>query len=110
MDKGHAPAHLTLSIGIVSRLFSFDVDKWPGRTKNSYAFCPGDGFLFRGKDVGAPFGPRADVGDKVGCGIKFTPTQSGGKNSFPVGGASSGQLFFTHNSKEIGSVSVQIPP
>jgi len=108
VDKGAAP-HLTLSIGMVSRQFS--LENLPGRTNESYAFCPGDGLLFRGNEAGSPFGgPRADVGDKVGCGIKFTPVQSQGKNAFPIGGAASGQLFFTHNSKEVGSTPVNIPP
>ena len=94
---------------MVSRQFS--LENLPGRTNESYAFCPGDGLLFRGNEAGSPFGgPRADVGDKVGCGIKFTPVQSQGKNAFPVGGAASGQLFFTHNSKEVGSTPVNIPP
>ena len=108
VDKG-AATHLTLSIGMVSRQFS--LENLPGRTNESYAFCPGDGLLFRGNEAGSPFGgPRADVGDKVGCGIKFTPVQSQGKNAFPIGGAASGQLFFTHNSKEVGSTPVNIPP
>ena len=94
---------------MVSRQFS--LENLPGRTNESYAFCPGDGLLFRGNEAGSPFGgPRADVGDKVGCGIKFTPVQSQGKNAFPIGGAASGQLFFTHNSKEVGSTPVNIPP
>ena len=107
VDKGAAP-HLTLSVGVVSRQFS--LENLPGRSNESYAFCPGDGFLFRGNEAGSPFGPRADVGDKVGCGIKFSPVQSQGKNAFPIGGATSGHLFFTHNSKEVGSIPVNIPP
>ena len=53
-------ANLTLSIGIVSRLFS--LENLPGRSNESYAFCPGDGLLFRGNEAGSAFGPRADVG------------------------------------------------
>ena len=68
LDKG-ASSHLTLSIGIVSRLFS--LDNLPGRVNDSFAFCPGDGLLFRSREVGSPFGPRSEPGDKIGCGIKF---------------------------------------
>ena len=111
LDKG-ASLHLTFSIGIVSRLFS--LESLPGRVNDSYAFYPGDGFLFRGKEVGSPFGSRAEIGDKIGCGIRFAPPLSAhsqvDKNSFPVSASNSGHLFFTHNSKEIGSMPINIPP
>ena len=74
LDKGTSSIHLTFSIGVVSRLFS--LDSMPGRVNDSFAFCPGDGFLFRGKDVGSPFGSRAEVGDKIGCGLRFSPSQA----------------------------------
>ena len=74
LDKGTSSIHLTFSIGVVSRLFS--LDSLPGRVNDSFAFCPGDGFLFRGKDVGSPFGSRAEVGDKIGCGLRFSPSQA----------------------------------
>ena len=68
LDKG--ASHLTLSIGVVSQMFS--MDNLPGRVNDSYAFCPGDGLLFRSRDVGSPFGPRAEPGDKIGCGKIIT--------------------------------------
>lgn len=100
LDKG--ASHLTLSIGVVSQMFS--MDNLPGRVNDSYAFCPGDGLLFRSREVGSPFGPRAEPGDKIGCGIKFlSPSSSASKNP-------SLSLFFTHNGKEIGVIPLNIPP
>ena len=92
IEKG--ASHLTISIGIVSRLFS--MDNLPGRINDSFAFCPGDGLLFRSREVGSPFGPRAEPGDKVGCGIKFLSSSSLASRN-PL--AASFQLFFTHNGK-----------
>merc|ERR1712110_699200 len=103
LDKG-ASSHLTLSIGIVSRLFS--LDNLPGRVNDSFAFCPGDGLLFRSREVGSPFGPRSEPGDKIGCGIKFLSSSSASRNPL----AASFQLFFTHNGKEIGVSPINIPP
>ena len=99
LEKGASSLHLTFSIGIVSRLFSLEC--LPGRVNDSVAFYPGDSFLFRGKEVGTPFGSRAEVGDKIGCGIRFAPITDK---------SSSGHLFFTQNGKEIGAVPVNIPP
>jgi len=103
IEKG--ASHLTISIGIVSRLFS--MDNLPGRINDSFAFCPGDGLLFRSREVGSPFGPRAEPGDKVGCGIKFLSSSSLASRN-PL--AASFQLFFTHNGKEIGVIPINIPP
>lgn len=104
LEKG-ASSHLSMSIGVVSRLFPMDT--LPGRLVDSYAFCPGDGFLFRGREVGSPFGPRAEVGDKIGCGLKFASLQLQFKNPFS---SPTVQLFFTHNGKEMGMIPIQIPP
>lgn len=107
IDKG--ASQITLSIGIVSHLFS--LENLPGRHNDSYAFCPGDGVIFRGSEVSSPFGPRVEVGDKVGCGIRFGTAQPlSGKNAGSLSAASSGQLFFTHNSKEFGSLPINVPP
>ena len=109
LDKGTSSIHLTFSIGLVSRLFS--LDSLPGRVNDSLAFCPGDGFLFRGKDVGSPFGSCADVGDKIGCGLRFNQAQQ--KKASASGSATSpseGHIFFTLNSKEFGAVPINIPP
>jgi hypothetical protein len=97
---------ISLSVGIVGRRFS--LESLPGRVNESLAFSPGDGLMYRGRPVGSAFGPRAEVGDKIGCGIKFTSPSPQGKNQGLL--SSSFQAFFTHNGKEVGVVPVYVPP
>ena len=77
----------------------FSLEHQPGCVPDSVAFSPADGLLFRGKPVGTPFGARADVGDKIGCGIKFD--SRGGKN-VGLSAVGAATVFFTINGKEMG--------
>ena len=50
--------------------------------------------LFKAEGFGKPFGPQSQVGDKLGCGIKF-PRDEDGETPQQV------KVFFTHNRKEV---------
>ncbi len=114
-------SQMMLSIGVVSRLFS--LENLPGRVHDSIAFCPEDGVLFRGTEAGgaSPFGTvHVEIGDKLGCGIKNAPPKRIASAAAAAGGAAAaaaaskaaytGHLFFTHNSKKLGTVPIKIPP
>merc|ERR1719507_2832206 len=58
-----------ITVGICSH--SHPVDVIPGWAPESLAFRAGDGTIFKGRPWGqAGFGPRCDVGDKIGIGIR----------------------------------------
>ena len=53
--------------------------------------------LFKSEGFGKPFGPVSQVGDKLGCGIKFTKDDDG-ETPQQV------KVFFTHNRKEVDHI------
>lgn len=50
--------------------------------------------MYKSEGFGKPFGPVSQVGDRIGCGIKF-PRDEDGDIPQQV------KVFFTHNRKEV---------
>ena len=79
-------------IGLCSHRYPLDL--LPGWTGESVGYHTADGKLYKGRPRGQPFGPKCNIGDKVGCGVKFDAIS---KNP----GLSAGMVpvFFTKNGK-----------
>ena len=77
-------------IGLCSHRYPLDL--LPGWTGESVGYHTADGKLYKGRPRGQPFGPKCNIGDKVGCGVKFDAIS---KNP----GLSAGMVpvFFTKN-------------
>jgi len=109
-DRPYFEAELTegeVGGGVVVGLCShrYPLDLLPGWTAESVGYHTGDGKLYKGRPRGCPFGPRCQVGDRVGCGVKF---DAAAKNS----GLAAGMVpvFFTRNGKELGTQLIPCPP
>lgn len=98
LDLGQIGA---IGIGLVPR--GYQLDAQPGWRSMSVGFHADDGKLFKSEGFGKPFGPVSQVGDKLGCGIKFSMDDDG-ESPQQV------KVFFTHNRKEVGIVMIQYPP
>ena len=74
---------------IVSKIFKNDL------LKNKFMRCLLCFRLFKANGRGRAFGPKCNVGDKVGCGVKFDQMreEDAAKQVVPV--------FFTRNGKEV---------
>ena len=79
-------------IGLCSHRYPLDL--LPGWTGESVGYHTADGKLYKGRPRGQPFGPKCNIGDKIGCGVKFEAVS---KNP----GLSAGMVpvFFTKNGK-----------
>ncbi|XP_052066245.1 SPRY domain-containing protein 3-like [Mytilus californianus] len=98
LDLGQIGA---IGVGLVPR--GYHLDAQPGWRAMSVGYHADDGKLFKSEGFGKPFGPVSQVGDKLGCGIKFCKDDDG-ETPQQV------KVFFTHNRKEVGIVMVQYPP
>ncbi|XP_028849982.1 SPRY domain-containing protein 3 [Denticeps clupeoides] len=87
----------TIAVGLVPQYYK--LDHQPGWLPHSIAYHADDGKLYNGNPVGQQFGPKCSRGDRIGCGIYA--------DSFESGLAT---VFFTKNSKEVGTVVVQLTP
>ena len=85
--------------------FRYPLDLLPGWTGESVGYHTSSGKLYKGRPRGQPFGPKCQVGDRVGCGVKFDAVA---KNSGLS--ASMVPVFFTKNGKEIGTQLIPSPP
>lgn len=56
--------------------------------------------IFKANGLGRPFGPKCDIGDRMGCGINFESMKKNGLEQ-------SIQVFFTKNGDEASSVFFQ---
>ena len=114
-----------IAVGICTARHPADVN--PGCAAESVAFRAGDGTVFKeGIPVFNPlkgrppfqvgFGPRCDVGDKIGVGIRTGKTRRltgadpgggrGGGEGSSAAPSPAASVFFTRNGKEFGSVAV----
>jgi len=90
-------------VGLCSHRYPLDL--LPGWTAESVGYHTAEGKLYKGRPRGQPFGPRCQVGDRVGCGIKFDAiSKNAGLHASMV------PVFFTKNGKEIGTQLVPSPP
>ena len=78
-------------IGIGVSTTEFRVSMMPGWDSSSYGFHTDDGKIFHGNGQGFEFGPKASVGDTIGCGVLF-------QRNKPT------TLFFTRNRECIGRI------
>jgi len=90
-------------IGLCSQRYPMDL--LPGWTGESVGYHTAHGKLYKGRPRGQAFGPKCQVGDRVGCGVKFDAIA---KNSGLA--ASMVPVFFTKNGKEIGTQLIPSPP
>ncbi|XP_026854507.2 SPRY domain-containing protein 3 isoform X2 [Electrophorus electricus] len=87
----------TIAVGLVPQYYK--LDHQPGWLPHSIAYHADDGKLYNGNPVGQQFGPKCNRGDRIGCGIYA--------DAFDAGLTT---VFFTKNSKEVGSVVVPVAP
>jgi hypothetical protein len=88
----------TLHILFFLNVLSFSL----GWASESVAFRVGDGSLFVGRPWGQPgYGPKCDIGDKIGIGIRPSTKDPDGNRRGNVT-----YVYFTHNGKEFGSSAV----
>ena len=85
-----------ICIGVASR--NYPLDTMPGRSTDSVAYHCDDGVVCKGHTGGRSMYTPADVGEIIGCGIKF------------IREAKRAKLFFTRNSELFHESSVEIPP
>lgn len=106
LEKNVGRERPTIFIGLCSRRSTLDMN--PGWQADSigYNCCNGTLYRYNGKLNGEPYGPRSDVGDRIGCGIKMVaPSKKCALYPHMA------QVFFTKNGKEIGPPHVMpIPP
>ena len=59
--------------------------------------------LYKANGFGKPFGPKSQVGDRIGCGIKFPKQNADQENPAAPNMA---KVFFTHNGKEVNATEI----
>jgi len=91
---GGSGASSSLGIVIGLCLARYPPDLLPGWGSGSVGYHCGEGTVFVGRPRGVAFGPVCDVGDRVGCGVRWTQPPSSGK--------SQGLVYFTKNGREVG--------
>lgn len=92
-----------IGIGLVP--YKYPMDSQPGWRVFSVGYHADDGHLFKGSGFGRPFGPKCNIGDRMGCGIKFKRNED--ERPQPEQAV---QVFFTRNGQEVGTVTVPYPP
>ncbi|TNM86559.1 hypothetical protein fugu_006789 [Takifugu bimaculatus] len=85
----------TIAVGLVPKFYK--LDHQPGWLPYSVAYHADNGKLYNGDPVGQQFGPKCSRGDRIGCGIHSENIEAGITT-----------VFFTKNSKEVGSVDVPL--
>ncbi|CAN9515249.1 unnamed protein product [Ophioblennius macclurei] len=88
----------TIAVGLVPKFYR--LDHQPGWLPHSVAYHADNGKLYNGNPVGQQFGPKCGRGDRMGCGIVCRNAEA------ELGVAT---VFFTRNSREVGSVEVAVP-
>ncbi|KAL4224836.1 hypothetical protein ACF0H5_015532 [Mactra antiquata] len=96
---------LISAIGIGLVPYKYPMDSQPGWRAFSVGYHADDGQLFKASGFGRPFGPKCNIGDKMGCGIKFKRHEE--ERPQPEQAV---QVFFTRNGQEVGTVTVPNPP
>ncbi|XP_052251327.1 SPRY domain-containing protein 3-like isoform X1 [Dreissena polymorpha] len=96
-----APGKYSL-IGIGLVPFKYPLDSQPGWKEFSVGYHADDGQLYKASGFGSPFGEKCNIGDIMGCGIKFAKNEEKFKQAVNV--------FFTRNGREVGTVTVPFPP
>ncbi|XP_045174288.1 SPRY domain-containing protein 3-like [Mercenaria mercenaria] len=96
---------LITAIGIGLVPYKYPMDSQPGWRAFSVGYHADDGQLFKASGFGRPFGPKCNIGDKMGCGIKFKRNED--ERPQPEQAV---QVFFTRNGQEVGTVTVPNPP
>lgn len=82
-----------IAIGLVPQ--KYPLDKQPGCLVDSVAYHLEDGKLYKGRSRGSTFIAKGEVGDRIGCGIRF-------EQAFPLDQQRPVvPVFFTKNGKEI---------
>nr|XP_011444076.2 SPRY domain-containing protein 3 [Crassostrea gigas] len=102
LDSGN---FATIGVGLVPQ--RYPTDSQPGWRAFSVGYHADDGKLYKANGFGKPFGPKSQVGDRIGCGIKFPKPSADQENPAAQNMA---KVFFTHNGKEVGIVMALLPP
>ncbi len=76
------------SIGIGCGEMHYPLSRMPGWNVNSVGYHSDDGRLYSERGIGSEFGPKCYQGDRMGCGIDFTPDNV--------------SVFFTRNGEFVG--------
>lgn len=97
---------LIAAIGIGLVPYRYPMDSQPGWRAFSVGYHADDGKLFKASGFGRPFGSKCNIGDRMGCGIKFKANE-GEERPQPDQAV---QVFFTRNGQEVGTVTVPYPP
>ena len=115
-------------VGIGLGPYTYILDSYPGWKHGSIGYHADNGMLYQENGYGKPFGPTCQMGDVMGCGVRFTEWRESHQTneddceedekqllakttaSFKSNG--SGQecvIYFTKNGKEIGESKMVIP-
>ncbi|XP_067655454.1 SPRY domain-containing protein 3-like [Haliotis asinina] len=91
-----------IGVGLVPCRYTLDAQ--PGWKPFSVGYHADDGKLYKACGFGKAFGPKCHVGDRIGCGIKYSISD------IESGSPLTAKVFFTRNGKELGTVAVPVPP
>ncbi|XP_052226309.1 SPRY domain-containing protein 3-like isoform X2 [Dreissena polymorpha] len=92
-----------IGIGLVP--YKYPMDSQPGWRQFSVGYHADDGQLFKASGFGRPFGAKCNIGDRMGCGVKFKKSEEDRQQV-----EQAVQVFFTRNGQEVGTVTVPNPP
>lgn len=87
VDKGRRTA---IGIGLGEQ--KYPLDRMPGWNRNGIGYHADDGRLFHQDGMGRAYGPLCTTGDRMGCGVDFSPEA----------GANQVSVFFTKNGEQAG--------
>ncbi len=79
------------AIGIGTGEMRYPLSRMPGWNRNSVGYHSDDGRLYHAKGHGTDYGPKCNVGDRMGCGVNFSSEGSGYVD-----------VFFTKNGVLVG--------
>ncbi|XP_052251320.1 SPRY domain-containing protein 3-like isoform X1 [Dreissena polymorpha] len=96
---------LNSEIGIGLVPYTYPLGAMPGWEAFSVGYRADDGDLYKACSDGSTFGAKCNIGDIMGCGIKFAKSEEERRKL-----ANDVQVFFTRNGKEVGTVTVPYPP
>ncbi len=85
------------AVGIGAGELRYPLSRMPGWNRNSIGYHGDDGRLYHERGSGSEFGPRCEVGHRMGCGLDFSSEDTGYVD-----------VFFTRNGERVGGKSVRI--
>nr|CAD7261538.1 unnamed protein product [Timema shepardi] len=93
----------SMSIGLSSKRYPLDIHV--GYEHESVGLSTEEGRVFKEGTVGPKFGVKCEIGDRIGCGIKFDQLSEAIEDPF----CTLMPIYFVRNGRELGTILLPLP-